>query len=138
MPIDEYSSFKQLLLQDGLLLVHTLADLCRSDKIPLATALLNIFKAEQRETELLIQLNTAEIEIENETSTLFRAASLSTTLMDLYMKSECGEFLKVALSDLITKLIESKHSAELNPTKMESTDDACSNAEFLLQILDQV
>lgn len=27
---------------------------------------------------------------------------------------------------------------QLNPTKMESPDDACANAEFLLQILDEV
>jgi hypothetical protein len=27
---------------------------------------------------------------------------------------------------------------QLNPTKMESPDDACANAEFLLQVLDEV
>lgn len=138
MPDDEYSSFEQLILQPGLIVVHTLAELCHADRVPLAMSLLNIFKTEHRETELLVELNNVEIELETETSTLFRAASLPTTLMDICMKSECGEFLKVALSDLINKLVESKQSAELNPTKIESIDDACNNAEFLLQILDQV
>lgn len=71
---------------------------------------------------------------EDETPTLFRAASLTTTLMDLYMKSVCTSFLKAALRDTIVKLIESKQSCELNPTKMDSPEDACSNAEFLLQV----
>lgn len=75
---------------------------------------------------------------ESETSTLFRAASLATTLMDLYMKSECGGFLQAAVLEIVLRLLESKQSAELNPAKMDSLDDACNNAEFLLQILDQV
>lgn len=50
------------------------------------------------------------------------------------MKSVCTSFLKAALRDTIVKLIESKQSCELNPTKMDSPEDACSNAEFLLQV----
>lgn len=75
---------------------------------------------------------------ETETSTLFRAASLPTTLMDLYMRTECGGFLQAAVLETVLRLLESKQSAELNPAKMDSPDDACNNAEFLLQILDQV
>lgn len=83
-------------------------------------------------------LNEAEIEKEEETSTLFRAASLTTTLMDLYMKSICTGFLQAAIQDTILKLLDAKQSCELNPTKMESPDDACNNAEYLLQILDEI
>lgn len=75
---------------------------------------------------------------ETETSTLFRAATLATTLMDLYMRAECGGFLQAAVLETVLRLLESKQSAELNPAKMDSPDDACSNAEFLLQVLDQV
>lgn len=63
---------------------------------------------------------------------------MATTLMDLYMKAECGGFLHAAVLETVLRLLESKQSAELNPTKMDSLDDACNNAEFLLQILDQV
>lgn len=79
-----------------------------------------------------------QVNRETETSTLFRAASLPTTLMDLYMRAECGGFLQAAVLETVLRLLESKQSAELNPAKMDSPDDACSNAEFLLQILDQV
>lgn len=93
---------------------------------------------ERKEADLLKTLNEAEIEKEEETSTLFRAASLTTTLMDLYMKSICTGFLQAAIQDTIQKLLDAKQSCELNPTKMESPDDACNNAEYLLQILDEI
>lgn len=54
------------------------------------------------------------------------------------MKAECGGFLQAAVLETVLRLLESKQSAELNPAKMDSLDDACNNAEFLLQILDQV
>nr|CAI5825287.1 unnamed protein product [Callosobruchus analis] len=138
MPAEEYSPLQQLLLEPGLASVKVLAEICHADRAPLATALLRVFRAEGRETELLRELNSAEILRETETSTLFRAASLATTLMDLYMRAECGGFLQAAVLETVLRLLESKQSAELNPAKMDSLDDACNNAEFLLQILDQV
>lgn len=138
MPCEEYSPLQELLLETELHSVKALAELCHTNRIPLATSLLKIFRQEKKETELLKILCQAEIAREMDTSTLFRGASLATALMDLYMRSECGLFLKSALSDTITRLLESKQSAELNPTKMDVSDDACSNAEFLLLVLDQI
>ncbi|XP_060525737.1 ras GTPase-activating protein 1 [Cylas formicarius] len=138
MPGEEYSPLQQLLLEPGLASVKTLAEICHLDRAPLATALLRVFRSEGRETELLRELNCAEVARETETGTLFRAASLATTLMDLYMRAECGGFLQAAVLETVLRLLESKQSAELNPAKMESLDDACANAEFLLQVLDQV
>jgi len=58
-------------------------------------------------------LNEVEIEKEEETSTLFRGASVTTTLMDLYMKSVCGGFLQAAIENVIFKIIETKQSCEV-------------------------
>ncbi|XP_071447289.1 ras GTPase-activating protein 1 isoform X2 [Hetaerina americana] len=138
MPQEEYSPMQQLVLDPSLEVVRALADICHLDRIPLANSLLRIFRYERKEADLLRSLNEAEIEKEEETSTLFRAASLTTTLMDLYMKSVCNSFLHSAIQDTILKLLEAKQSCELNPTKMESPDDACDNAEFLLQVLDEI
>ncbi|KAG5672339.1 hypothetical protein PVAND_002472 [Polypedilum vanderplanki] len=138
MPAEEYSPLQELLLENEFHSVRALADLCHSNRIPLASSLLKIFRHERKECELMKSLCQAEIARESDTSTLFRATSLATTLMDIYMRSECGLFLESALLDTIQKLLDSKQSAELNPTKMEVNDDACTNAEFLLLILDQI
>ena len=138
MPAEEYSPLKELLLENEFHSVRALSDLCHTNRIPFATSLLKIFRHDRKECDLMKTLCQAEIARESDTSTLFRAASLATTLMDIYMRSECTQFLQSALSDLIHKLLESKQSAELNPTKMEVNDDACTNAEFLLAVLDQI
>ncbi|KAL0271640.1 UNVERIFIED_CONTAM: hypothetical protein PYX00_008669 [Menopon gallinae] len=138
MPEEEYSPLQQLVLDPSLEVVRALADICHMDRLPLANSLLRIFRMKQKEADLMKSLNDAEIEKEEETSTLFRGASLTTTLMDLYMKSVCTGFLQASVQDVILKLLDAKQSCELNPNKMESPDDACANAEFLLQILDEV
>nr|XP_018914787.1 PREDICTED: ras GTPase-activating protein 1-like isoform X2 [Bemisia tabaci] len=138
MPTEEYSPMQQLILDPDLEAVRALADFCHNDRMPLANALLRVFRYERKEADLLRTLNDAEIEKEEETSTLFRAATLPTTLMDLYMKSVCTGFLQAAVQDTIQKLLDSKQSCELNPCKMETLEEACANAEFLLQILDDI
>ena len=93
---------------------------------------------DKKEADLLTMLGQLEIQREDETSTLFRAASLTTTLMDLYMKSVCQDFLHTALFPTIHRILETRQSCELNPSKIESPTEACANAEFLLQVLDDI
>ena len=103
MPADEYSPLKELILDSNLEVVRALAELCHSDRLQLATALLRIFRFEKKEAELLSTLNRMEVEREEETSTLFRGASLSTALMDVYMKSVCTDFLHSAIFPTVHK-----------------------------------
>ena len=44
MPEDEYSPLKELILDPKLDVVRSLSDLCHSDRIPLASSLLRIFR----------------------------------------------------------------------------------------------
>jgi len=87
---------------------------------------------------LLSALVEQAIYKEAETTTLFRSDSLTTTLMDLYMKSVCEDFLHAAVSDTINRILDSKQSCELNPSKIEPGADNCANAEFLLVVLDEI
>ena len=134
MPQEEYNPLKELVLFPRLDVVVTLADICHTDRLPLACSLLRIFRFDKKEADLLTMLGQLEIQREDETSTLFRAASLTTTLMDLYMKSVCQDFLHTALFPTIHRILETRQSCELNPSKIESPTEACANAEFLLQV----
>ncbi|CAG0896577.1 unnamed protein product [Darwinula stevensoni] len=138
MPKEEYSTLLDILLDSELTAVKALADRCHADRTPLAAALLRVFRHQRQEARLLQGMCEFEIGREDETSTLFRSATLTTTLMDLYMKAVCFGFLDAALSSIIHRLVESRQSCELNPSKMDNPNDACSNAEFLLEILDEL
>ncbi|KPJ15776.1 Ras GTPase-activating protein 1 [Papilio machaon] len=91
-----------------------------------------------RGAELARELAGAEVAREADHRALFRAASLATAVIDEFMHALCKPFLQAAIAETVQKLIDSKQSAELNPTKMDSPEDACNNAEFLLLILDQI
>ncbi|CAG9566231.1 unnamed protein product [Danaus chrysippus] len=138
MPREEYNPLRQLLLEPGLPAVKALADLCRTDRQPLATSVLHAFSECGRGAELARELSAAEVSREADHRALFRAASLATAVLDEFMHALCKPFLQAAIAETVQKLIDSKQSAELNPTKMDSPDDACNNAEFLLMILDQI
>jgi len=138
MGSSEYQSLRELVLAPSLESVSALAELTHRDRKTLATSLLRIFRGERREHDLLARLMECEVDRETDTSTLFRAASLTTTLMDLYMKATCSNFLHSCLNGTITRVLELRQSCELNPSKMESASEACANAECLLGVLEGV
>ncbi|KAG8181736.1 hypothetical protein JTE90_028274 [Oedothorax gibbosus] len=138
MPLAEYNALKELIMEEDLEVVSVLADLCHRDRTPLANAVLRVFRYDRKEAMLLKTMNDREIQFEEDTTTLFRSASLTTTLMDHYMRSTANGFLNQTVQDFILKVMDSRQSCELNPSKLESPIEACTNAENMLGLLDEV
>uniref|UniRef100_A0A0L8H737 Ras GTPase-activating protein 1 n=1 Tax=Octopus bimaculoides TaxID=37653 RepID=A0A0L8H737_OCTBM len=134
MPPGEYTTLKELILTnlDNVLM---LAQVCVSERISLAKALLMVFRHENQESRLLEALNNMEIKKEDEVSTLFRATSLATTLMDQYMKMTASTFVQKASKDAVHTIIESKQSCELDPARMENCAELEGNVEHFLILL---
>ena len=63
------------------------------------------FRFDRKEAELLSALNRLEVERETDTSTLFRADNLTTSIMERYMKSVCTDFLQTAIHPTIHRLV---------------------------------
>lgn len=138
MPFREYSILKELIMNQDLEVIGILEEFCHRDRGPLAHALLRIFRFEKKETSLIKIMIEREIMKESETNTLFRMNSLTTTIMDQYMRSTCDSFLETALREPLRKVFDTKQSCELNPSKLDSLQEACANAEHLLSLLDTV
>ncbi|KAK3701433.1 hypothetical protein RRG08_015853 [Elysia crispata] len=139
MPEDEFTSLKELLLDDGFEHILSLSQVSgESERSTLAYALLQIFRHERKEASLLCALNDKEIEKEAQVSTLFRAGSLATTLMVQYMKMTSTKFIQVAVKDSVQKIVELKQSCELDPKFLENSTDQQSNSEFFLRLLTEV
>ena len=51
--------------------------------------------------------------ITEEVSTLFRGTSLTTTLMDQYMKMVAIPYLQKSIGDVVAKILECKQSCEV-------------------------
>ncbi|KAM6965604.1 ras GTPase-activating protein 1 [Aplochiton taeniatus] len=138
MPEEEYCEFKELILQKEFHVIYALAHVCGQDRTLLASLLLRIFRHEKAEAPLLRTLNDREINVEDEATTLFRATTLASTLMEQYMKATATPFVHHALKDSILKIMESKQSCELNPSKLEKNEDVNLNLAHLLNILSEL
>ncbi|XP_078252658.1 ras GTPase-activating protein 1-like isoform X2 [Rhinoraja longicauda] len=138
MPEEEYSEFKEIILQKEFHVIYALSHVCGQDRTLLASILLRIFRHEKLESLLLRILNDREISMEDESTTLFRATTLSSTLMEQYMKSTATPFIHHALKETILKIMESKQSCELNPSKLEKNEDVNTNLAHLLGLLSEL
>ncbi|CAH1797492.1 unnamed protein product, partial [Owenia fusiformis] len=135
MPLKEYTALKELILAKDFLAVFALAEIKTTDRIPLAKALLRVFRHEKREQLLLKTMNEMEIRKEDTAATLFRATSLATTLMDQYMKMTALGFVTSALHDSILKITESKQSCEINPDMLDNQADRANNLDLYKYLL---
>ncbi|KAF5906666.1 ras GTPase-activating protein 1 isoform X1, partial [Clarias magur] len=138
MPEEEYNEFKEVILQRDFHMIYALAHVCGQDRTLLASILLRIFRHEKAEAPLLRTLNDREINMEDEATTLFRATTLASTLMEQYMKATATPFVHHALKDTILKIMESKQSCELNPSKLDKNEDVNLNLTNLLTILSEL
>uniref|UniRef100_A0A8C9VJI1 RAS p21 protein activator 1 n=1 Tax=Scleropages formosus TaxID=113540 RepID=A0A8C9VJI1_SCLFO len=138
MPEEEYSEFKELILQKDFHVIFALAHVCGQDRTLLASILLRIFRHMKMEALLLRALNDREISMEDEATTLFRATTLASTLMEQYMKATATPFVLHVLKDTILKIMECKQSCELNPSKLEKNEDVNLNQAHLLNILSEL
>ncbi|XP_068741233.1 ras GTPase-activating protein 1-like [Montipora capricornis] len=134
MPVEEYSSLKEILLDSELQAVKGLGQVCK-DRVNLASVLLKIFRHERQEIFLLKSMNSLEVEKQEEVSTLFRGTSLTTTLMDQYMKMVAIPYVQQTIGDVVVKILDCKQSCELNPAKLEKGADTVVNLKQLLDFL---
>uniref|UniRef100_A0A3B4DLG7 RAS p21 protein activator 1 n=1 Tax=Pygocentrus nattereri TaxID=42514 RepID=A0A3B4DLG7_PYGNA len=138
MPEEVYSEFKELILLKEFHVINALANICGQDRTFLASILLRIFRHERLEAQLLRSLNSREISMEDEATTLFRSTTLASTLMEQYMKATATPFVHHALKDTILKIMECKQSCELNPSKLERNEDVNVNLAHLLSLVSQL
>ncbi|XP_070541978.1 ras GTPase-activating protein 1-like isoform X2 [Ptychodera flava] len=135
MPEEEYGPLKELIFSPDLQTIYAFEEMCGKNRSHVASIILKLYRTQRKEVTLLKALNTREIEIEEERSTLFRANTIATTLMDKYMKLTAIPFVHCAVKEVILKILESKQSCELNPLKLEKGMDVNVNCEHLLTYL---
>ncbi|CAG2112838.1 unnamed protein product [Medioppia subpectinata] len=137
LSFSEYSALKDLLLlADDLEVIAVCEHFCSRDRQPLAAAILKVARFERKECELLKAMIEREIGAETDVSTLMRANSLTSATIELYARSLSQQFIRHSLLEPILKILDSKNSCELNPARLDSPQDACHNAEHLLEVLD--
>lgn len=97
-----------------------------SERPHLVQALLKYFIVCRNHVAMLDSYLRAEIERCADLTTLFRPATMCTSLMDYYMRTRCETFLRQALQEPITRIVLSNNWSasgpfELDPAKCADT-----------------
>ncbi|XP_028399121.1 ras GTPase-activating protein 1-like isoform X2 [Dendronephthya gigantea] len=136
MPVEEYSGLKEILLKEDVQCVVSLMEVCK-DRDTLASRILNVFRHQREHHNLLRRLTEREIENEDNVATLFRGTSAATSLMDQYMKMVAVQYVQYTLRDVVVRIMECKHSCEINPARLGKDENAVSNLTSLIEFLDE-
>jgi Ras GTPase-activating protein 1 len=122
-PIDEYTSLKDLLVSDNVVVIEALAKVCKDHHADLACTLIRIFCHYNRVLPIINTCLGKSIEREDNVATLFRASTLATVLMDQLMKLTAIDYLHAVLKGPVEKIADLKDSCELDPTKLPRGTD---------------
>lgn len=110
------------------------------DRVSVAWRLVNIYEAKNRAPAILKALLSREIQIAADVETLFRANSLASKAVDMYMKI-CGHrYLKYCVQETIDTIYKDggKKSLEIDPLKLDKAEDPRKNWKYLSKLLDDL
>jgi len=123
LPGPLYDDLLELLTDRNLTLVKLLGEVTsegadREDCEHLIQSIVRVFEEKNIALNLLSKLTQDEIETSS-SDTLFRANSLATKTVELYMKFIGSSYLNSTLSPFIKKIYQSKKSYEVDPDRLE-------------------
>jgi len=140
--LEYYDPLLSLLMEEdsiaNLVSVFDITTIKPEDRVTFAWHLVHVYEAKNRAPAILKALITREIQIAPDVETLFRANSLASKAVDMYMKI-CGHrYLQYCVQDTIEAIYKDggKKCFELEPSKLEKADDPKKNWKSLAKYLD--
>ncbi|KAK4165082.1 putative inhibitory regulator protein IRA1/2, partial [Cladorrhinum sp. PSN259] len=130
---EKYDELIELLTTDTSL-ARALSSVCPSHEVDeLTISLLNIFEARGKSFVLLEALIKQEVEDTENESELLRRSCVATKMLSTYAKWKGIGYLKATLQNVVERLmLTSKDlNLELDPTRVNSTEELQTNAEHL-------
>lgn len=131
LPIKEYAQLKELVLSGDLKVIEALAKVCKDHHAELASTLIHIFCYYNRVIPLINACLAKSVDNEENVSTLFRAATLSTMLMDQLMKLTSLNYLRSILTGPVKQIMECPDSSEISPALLPKGADPTPNQNRL-------
>ncbi|KAI9007285.1 hypothetical protein BC832DRAFT_554878 [Gaertneriomyces semiglobifer] len=131
LPLTRYRPFLDVLYDDKFRLAHLFGKVSK-DREEAAWPYIKLMEAEGRTLEFLCAILTAEIDDTADPNDLFRANSMASKTLDVYMRYLGGPYLKSALGDIIKTIVVKKVACELDPTRVEKADELERNRRTLL------
>mmetsp|Transcript_9249 Transcript_9249/g.38033 ORF Transcript_9249/g.38033 Transcript_9249/m.38033 type:complete len:913 (+) Transcript_9249:141-2879(+) len=130
-PLVEYDQLLELLMDEDMDVIYALGDVTTA-KEDVGRTLSHIFESKGKALELIKGMTNREIDNTADPDVIFRANTLGTKTLDYFMKLAAMPYLKKTLQKLITDVFTQKKPCEVDPTRLEKTDDIAKNFANLL------
>eukprot|EP00158_Paraphelidium_tribonemae_P008713 Partr_v1_DN28657_c0_g1_i4_m50367 putative GTPase Activating protein len=130
-----------LLLLDALRLVtiwgcESLKTKLFEDREEIAKCLVKIFSQSGQAEQMINDIVSNEVNDAANTQTLFRANSMASKAIDVYMKQVGMSYLRQTIGPIINIITLSDKPCEVDPSRLEKKDDVDENWKNLINIME--
>ncbi|KAJ3277461.1 hypothetical protein HK104_003273, partial [Borealophlyctis nickersoniae] len=132
LPLEHYRPFLNLISSSSFHLAHLFGKISK-DREEAALAFIRLMEGTGQTGEFLACLVEREVEETATASTLFRANSMGSKAIDVYMKYLGLPYLRRTIGDIIKHIVVKKVQLELDPTRLDKPDDLKKNKKALLE-----
>lgn len=101
-------------------------------------SLIRFYIVKNQLVEMLKSFLLTEIDRCADLSTLFRPATMSTSLMDQYMRTRCDEFLRKALEEPLVKILRQNQTSSAGSTSNTSQNSSSNNTNNTTMLTPQI
>lgn len=104
----------------------------------LARSIIRILDQRGKAVDFIKNLLNNEVQTSANVATLFRANSMASKAIDVYMKHVGMSYLKAVLGEIIEKISSQKLSTEVDPTRLKNSKNMDANWKQLKQYMSEV
>ncbi|KAI7872193.1 hypothetical protein BDF14DRAFT_1757760 [Spinellus fusiger] len=135
--MDRYEKLVDIVVENNMEVALSLCKVCSSlDASAVAEVLLVCFEARGKISCLLKAVATKEIESTEQEATLLRSTTMSTKILSMFATMTCTEYIRETLEPAmiaINALSDKETTWELDPQKMEPTEDISRNKQNVVR-----
>ncbi|KAJ3316418.1 Ras GTPase-activating protein 1, partial [Blyttiomyces sp. JEL0837] len=132
LPMESYSDFLNALTDSSFMALKQISRVVVAQRESLAKSSLAVLRACNVDLEAVKSLIEADIMATEDPNIIFRGNSLATKMMDQFMKLVGMDFLHDTIADHVRKIIKNGESCELDPTRLDPSDNLKTNFERLI------
>lgn len=138
LTMEDYSEFLEILTHEpDIKILHQLGQKLTLVREDFARTLVHIYDSQQKALEILKLIIGHEIHSQTTAETIFRANTLGSKIIDVYLKMVGMEYLKLTVGPIIEELYTTDKPYEVDPTKATPKDNIEENFKTLTYFVDQ-
>lgn len=137
LPVANYKGFLEVLAKNDYAMCMLLGKVVQ-EREDAARTLIKAFEVQGHTVQFLKSIATQEINMCNDPNTLFRANSLASKAIDVYMKHIALPYLKSVLGPIVKTIVSSNKSCEVDPARVPAGEDIQTNWKNLIEYMESV